>query len=102
MIEGEWCKFNSNSGWVKDMEALAEALSHFSYDYSEGQCLLCDELLLGRSGRSGRNPGRLSGPPQMHPRLFLGLLRQDQTPSPPPPPPTAGAPGRLSGRPKCK
>ena len=48
------------------------------------------------------SPRWASGPPQMHPRLFLGLLRQDQTPSTPPPPPTAGAPGLLSGRPKCK
>ena len=28
-------------------------------------------------------PGRLSGPPQIHPCLFLGLLRQHQTPFPP-------------------
>lgn len=42
MIPGEYVKMNSNTGWVKDQNALTEALSHFSFDFSDGQCLLCD------------------------------------------------------------
>eukprot|EP00931_Biecheleriopsis_adriatica_P066594 TRINITY_DN40915_c0_g1_i1.p1 TRINITY_DN40915_c0_g1~~TRINITY_DN40915_c0_g1_i1.p1 ORF type:complete len:306 (+),score=47.77 TRINITY_DN40915_c0_g1_i1:76-918(+) len=42
MIPGLYVKMNSNTGWVKDQNALTEALSHFSFDYTGGQCLLCD------------------------------------------------------------
>ena len=41
MIEGEYVKFNSNSGYVNGADVM-QALSHFSYDYSQGQELLCD------------------------------------------------------------
>jgi len=42
MIPGTYCKMNSNTGWVKDQTALTEALSHFSFHYTGGQCLVCD------------------------------------------------------------
>lgn len=38
-------KFNSNTGWSDDTlpwPRVMQALSHFSYHYSQGQCLLCD------------------------------------------------------------
>lgn len=38
-------KFNSNSGWAENRGESAQAmqaLSHFSYHYSNGQYLLCD------------------------------------------------------------
>ena len=41
-IPGEYQKFNSNSGWVHDQASLTEALSHFSYQDTNGECLLCD------------------------------------------------------------
>jgi hypothetical protein len=41
MIEGEFVKFNSNSGHSNGDE-LMSALSHFSYHHSEGRELLCD------------------------------------------------------------
>ena len=40
-----WEKFNSNSGWVGDSTNWSDcmqALSHFSYHYTSGQCVLCD------------------------------------------------------------
>jgi hypothetical protein len=41
MIEGEFIKFNSNSGHVNGANVM-QALSHFSYDHTGGQELLCD------------------------------------------------------------
>eukprot|EP00415_Alexandrium_ostenfeldii_P003594 UN3594 len=41
-LPGNFKKFNSNTGWVDDSSRLTEALSHFSYDYTNGACLLCD------------------------------------------------------------
>jgi hypothetical protein len=41
MIEGDFIKFNSNSGHSNGDE-LMSALSHFSYHHSQGQELLCD------------------------------------------------------------
>jgi len=42
----DFCKFNSNTGWVNengtDWVAVMQALSHFSYAYSSGSRLLCD------------------------------------------------------------
>merc|ERR1711976_112889 len=35
-------KFNSNTGWTAGSHGEMEALSHFSYDYTGGQCILCD------------------------------------------------------------
>jgi hypothetical protein len=41
-----WQKFNSNSGWVggdgTNWSDCMQALSHFSYHYTGGQCVLCD------------------------------------------------------------
>ena len=41
MIEGEFIKFNSNSGH-SDGDQVMAALSHFSYHHTAGQHLLCD------------------------------------------------------------
>jgi hypothetical protein len=41
MLEGEFLKFNSNSGYVNGADVL-QSLSHFSYHHSNGQYLLCD------------------------------------------------------------
>eukprot|EP00930_Biecheleria_cincta_P011251 TRINITY_DN1138_c0_g1_i2.p1 TRINITY_DN1138_c0_g1~~TRINITY_DN1138_c0_g1_i2.p1 ORF type:complete len:699 (-),score=80.89 TRINITY_DN1138_c0_g1_i2:283-2379(-) len=50
-IEGEYTKFNSNSGWTppedsrfskNDIMDYMQALSHFSWDWSGGENLLCD------------------------------------------------------------
>jgi len=41
-IEGQYIKFNSNTGWVRDQSSLTEALSHFSYAHTNGDYLLCD------------------------------------------------------------
>mmetsp|Transcript_17923 Transcript_17923/g.61091 ORF Transcript_17923/g.61091 Transcript_17923/m.61091 type:complete len:256 (-) Transcript_17923:34-801(-) len=40
-----WEKFNSNSGWAKydtPWHLIMQALSHYSYDVTSGQCVLCD------------------------------------------------------------
>lgn len=49
-IEGEYLKFNSNSGWFLNDDPddpdntfdFMQALSHFSYHWSDGEVLLCD------------------------------------------------------------
>jgi hypothetical protein len=41
MLEGEFLKFNSNSGYANGADFM-QALSHFSYHHSNGQFLLCD------------------------------------------------------------
>jgi hypothetical protein len=41
MLEGEFLKFNSNSGYVNGADFM-QALSHFSYHHSAGRYLLCD------------------------------------------------------------
>lgn len=41
-IEGNYQKFNSNSGWSADAHEAMSALSHFSWHYSEGKFLVCD------------------------------------------------------------
>mmetsp|Transcript_32298 Transcript_32298/g.75868 ORF Transcript_32298/g.75868 Transcript_32298/m.75868 type:complete len:151 (-) Transcript_32298:236-688(-) len=41
-IKGKYVKFNSNSGWTDDRYAIMQALSHFSYHFTDGQYLLCD------------------------------------------------------------
>lgn len=43
-IKGNYAKFNSNSGWVNDKceHRLMQALSHFSFHFTDGQRLLCD------------------------------------------------------------
>jgi Alpha-kinase family len=40
MLEGEFLKFNSNSGYTNGADFM-QALSHFSYHHSNGQ-FLCD------------------------------------------------------------
>lgn len=42
MIEGQYEKFNSNTGWSKSGFALPNFLSHWSYVVSKGNYLLCD------------------------------------------------------------
>lgn len=42
MIEGQYEKFNSNTGWSKSGFALPNFLSHWSYVQSKGNYLLCD------------------------------------------------------------
>lgn len=41
MLEGEFLKFNSNSGYTNGADFM-QALSHFSYHHSNGRFLLCD------------------------------------------------------------
>jgi hypothetical protein len=41
LIEGKFIKFNSNSGHVNGANVM-QALSHFSYNYTNGLYLLCD------------------------------------------------------------
>lgn len=41
MLEGEFLKFNSNSGYTNGADFM-QALSHFSYHHTNGQYLLCD------------------------------------------------------------
>jgi len=41
LLEGDFIKFNSNSGYTNGAENM-QALSHFSSHYSSGQYLLCD------------------------------------------------------------
>jgi len=43
-IEGNYAKFNSNSGWVSEDNEyrLMQALSHFSFHFTKGTRLLCD------------------------------------------------------------
>mmetsp|Transcript_19598 Transcript_19598/g.31338 ORF Transcript_19598/g.31338 Transcript_19598/m.31338 type:complete len:257 (+) Transcript_19598:104-874(+) len=42
MIEGEYLKFNSNSGYALEDTEFMQALSHFTYHISNGQYLVCD------------------------------------------------------------
>lgn len=42
LIDGAYAKFNSNSGWVNEGYNMMQALSHFSYHFSDGTRLLCD------------------------------------------------------------
>jgi hypothetical protein len=42
MLEGTFIKFNSNSGYAKPGTDYMQALSHFSYHYTNRQYLLCD------------------------------------------------------------
>eukprot|EP00438_Fugacium_kawagutii_P017562 Skav228550 [mRNA] locus=scaffold1887:586020:586400:- [translate_table: standard] len=51
MIEGEFEKFNSNSGWSSRSCNLPDALSHWTWVHTGGQMLLCD--LQGHRGRPG-------------------------------------------------
>lgn len=47
-IKGEYFKFNSNTGYAEPDTDTMQALSHYSYHASKGECLLCD-LQGGRS-----------------------------------------------------
>merc|ERR1719502_2020314 len=42
MIDGEYFKFNSNTGYAAPDSATMQALSHFSYHHTNGKYLLCD------------------------------------------------------------
>ena len=42
LIEGQYTKFNSNTGHASYGHDLMQALSHFSYHFTEGKHLLCD------------------------------------------------------------
>eukprot|EP00929_Paragymnodinium_shiwhaense_P092010 TRINITY_DN51887_c0_g1_i1.p1 TRINITY_DN51887_c0_g1~~TRINITY_DN51887_c0_g1_i1.p1 ORF type:complete len:489 (-),score=83.18 TRINITY_DN51887_c0_g1_i1:253-1719(-) len=42
MIVGTFHKFNSNSGYTDTSHAMMQALSHFSFHHTRGECLLCD------------------------------------------------------------
>lgn len=42
MIEGDYAKFNSNSGYVKDDTDFMQALSHFTYHCTNGEYVVCD------------------------------------------------------------
>ena len=41
MLEGDFLKFNSNSGYAKGFDFM-QALSHYSYSHTGGKHLLCD------------------------------------------------------------
>ena len=41
-LEGVFTKWNSNSGYVDDYNASVQAFCHWSYDYSNGEYLMCD------------------------------------------------------------
>lgn len=41
-IEGEWEKWNSNSGYVSRSTASVQAFCHWTYHHSDGQLLMCD------------------------------------------------------------
>ena len=41
-IDGEWQKFNSNTGWTQDTESPLNAFSHWTYHHSKGEHLVCD------------------------------------------------------------
>mmetsp|Transcript_95150 Transcript_95150/g.308095 ORF Transcript_95150/g.308095 Transcript_95150/m.308095 type:complete len:243 (+) Transcript_95150:101-829(+) len=55
MINGEFEKFNSNSGWSCGNAWIPDALSHWSWVQTEGSMLLCD--LQGHRGRPGGPSG---------------------------------------------
>jgi len=42
MIEGDYVKFNSSTGFATAGYDVMQAVSHFSFDFSDGQELLCD------------------------------------------------------------
>ena len=37
-----FAKYNSNNGWKDESNKSMQALSHFSYEYSDGKYLICD------------------------------------------------------------
>jgi len=41
-ISGNYEKWNSNSGWVSNIDLSVNAFSHFTFDYSKGKMVLCD------------------------------------------------------------
>ena len=41
-IEGNYKKWNSNSGWVREENLSVHAFCHWTYHHSEGKLLLCD------------------------------------------------------------
>jgi len=51
LINGEWEKFNSNSGWSSGKSSLPDAFSHWTWVHTGGEMLVCD--LQGHRGRPG-------------------------------------------------
>lgn len=49
-LEGTYHKFNSNSGYEDDDWKRMQALSHFSFEWSNGKMLLCDLQGVQRDG----------------------------------------------------
>ena len=51
-FEDEYIKYNNNTGWVNDKKSdlnlLAQAFSHFTYDYSRGAILIVDIQGVGK------------------------------------------------------
>eukprot|EP01083_Nonionella_stella_P215822 776405_1 len=41
-LHGNFEKFNSNTGWVKNNKSFINAFSHWTYHHSNGQYLVCD------------------------------------------------------------
>merc|ERR1719390_317611 len=51
LINGEYEKFNSNSGWSCGNASLPDAFSHWTWVHTGGDMLVCD--LQGHRGRPG-------------------------------------------------
>lgn len=51
IVNGEWEKFNSNSGWSSGNATLPDAFSHWTWVETGGDMLVCD--LQGHRGRPG-------------------------------------------------
>lgn len=41
-LDGNWQKFNSNTGWTQNEESVLNAFSHWTYHHSKGEHLVCD------------------------------------------------------------
>jgi len=41
-LDGQWQKFNSNTGWTQNDESVLNAFSHWTYHHSNGEHLVCD------------------------------------------------------------
>eukprot|EP01084_Bolivina_argentea_P188524 324524_1 len=42
LLEGDWEKWNSNSGWVSNQNLSVQAFCHWTYHHSKGKLLFCD------------------------------------------------------------
>eukprot|EP01084_Bolivina_argentea_P200992 343602_1 len=41
-LKGDFLKWNSNSGWMNEIDISVQAFCHWTYHYSDGQYLFCD------------------------------------------------------------